>query len=150
MDDLAFKEKFEKFIQFKCNRFHPLVWINGDPEIGENVNIGGMSEINAKGARVVIGDNCDIASFVAINCADSHKRCLEICLEIDRKDILIGNNVFIGSHSVIKGGAIIGHHSIIASGTIVDSGEIPSYSLVAGNPMNIKPGYYKKYINGEE
>jgi acetyltransferase-like isoleucine patch superfamily enzyme len=102
-----------------------------------------MSEINAKGARVVIKDNCDISSFVAINCADSHRRCLGFSLKIDAKDIVIEENVFIGSHSVIKGGAHVGHHSVVAAGTIVDPGVIPPYSLVYGNPMKIRKGYYQ-------
>jgi acetyltransferase-like isoleucine patch superfamily enzyme len=139
-----FKNQFSDHIQFKENRFHPLVWINGDPEIGKNVYIGGMSEVNAKGAKVRIGDNCDIASFVAINCADSHKLCIEMSSTPDCQDITIGSHVFIGSHSVIKGGAKIGHHSVVAAGTIVDAADIPPYSLVSGNPMAVKPGYYAK------
>ena len=31
-----------------------------------------------------------------------------------------------------------------ASGTVVDGVKIPPYSLVSGNPMKIKNGYYKK------
>jgi len=140
------KEKYAKLlsetIDFKRNRFHPLVWIHGRPKIGKNVYIGGMSEVNATGAQVFIGDNCDIASFVAINCADSHKKCIDLKQKISRKDIIIEHNVFIGSHSVIKGGAKIGHHSVIAAGTIVEPVEIPPYSLVIGNPMKIKERYY--------
>lgn len=59
-----YQKLFSELTDFTENRFHPLVWINGEPEIGENVYIGGMSEINATGATVYIGDNCDIASFV--------------------------------------------------------------------------------------
>ncbi len=139
-----FQKLFSQFTHFKKNRFHPFVWINGDPEIGENVYIGGLSEIYAEGAKVKIGNNCDIASFVSINCADSHKRCIGLQKENDCKDITIEDNVFIGSHVVIKGGAYIGHHSVIAAGTIVDANKIPPYSLVIGNPMQIKIGYYKK------
>lgn len=146
MDLKEFQELFAKLTGFKENKLHPLVWINGEPEIGEGVYIGGMSEINANGARVVIGDNCDIASFVSINCADSHRRCIGISEKVDRRDIIIGENVFIGSHSVIKGGAKIGHHSVVAAGTIVDGIEIPPYSLIFGNPMKIKEGYYRKDI----
>ena len=134
---------FTRFTTFKANPFHPLVWINGSPIIGKNVVISGFSEINAKNAKVVIGDNCDIASFVAINAADSHKKCLELTDDINRRDITIGKNVFIGSHSVIKGGANIGNYCVIAAGTIVDGVEIPDYSLVIGNPMIIKKGYYR-------
>lgn len=148
MDKSEFQKLFSELTTIKKNRFHPLVWINGEPEIGENVYIGGMSEVNAKGAKVVIGNNCDIASFVAINCADTHKKCIGLANKAECRDIVIENNVFIGSHSVIKGGAYIGHHSVVASGTIVDGVRIPSYSLVSGNPMRVKEGYYQKNSSG--
>ena len=131
-------------LKLTINRFHPLVQINGNPEIGEEVYIGFFSEVNAKGATVQIGKGCDIASFVSINCADSHKKTIGIASEISRKDIIIGEHVFIGSHSVIKGGAKIGHHSVVAAGSIVEGVEIPPYSLISGNPMNIKPFYFQK------
>jgi acetyltransferase-like isoleucine patch superfamily enzyme len=142
------KEDFQNDVlsalQLPINKFHPMVWINGDPEIADDVYIGGFSEVNAKGANVVIEAGCDIASFVSINCADSHKKTIGIEEEISRKDIFIGENVFIGSHSVVKGGAKIGHHSVIAAGTVVDGIEIPPYSLISGNPMTMKPKYFSR------
>ena len=62
-DDAALQEWFTRFTTFPSNRFHPLVWIVGEPEIGEDVYIGGLSEVNARGAIVKIGNNCDIAVF---------------------------------------------------------------------------------------
>jgi acetyltransferase-like isoleucine patch superfamily enzyme len=44
----------------------------------------------------------------------------------------------------VKGGAHIGHHCVVAAGTIVEAVTIPPYSLVVGNPMQIKEGYYLK------
>ena len=105
-----------------------------------------MTEVNATKSNVIIGDNCDIAAFVSINVADSHKRCIGLSKNISRKQIKIENNVFIGTLSVIKSGANIGHHSVIASGTVVDGKIIPPYSLVSGNPMIVKKGYYKNKI----
>jgi|SRR3989304_598867 len=144
MDSEDFNDLLSSALNFKKNRFHPLVWISGSPEIGKNVYIGAMSEINAKGAKIVIGNNCDIASFVSINCNDSHKRCIELSKEIVRKNIILEENVFVGSHTFIKGGSHIGHHSVIAAGTIVEGKKIPPYSLVVGNPMQVKAGYYLK------
>jgi len=138
----AMQEWFTRLTSFPSNPFHPLVWIVGEPEIGKNVYIGGLSEVNAKGAIVKIGDNCDIASFVTINCADSHRKCIGLAKEIDRLDIVIEENVFVGSHSVIKGGAYIGHHSVVAAGSIVGPIVAPPYSLVIGNPAVVKAGYY--------
>lgn len=147
-DKEELQQWFSRLTNFPSNRFHPLVWIVGEPEIGEDVYIGGLSEVNAKGARVSIGAHCDIASFVTINCADSHKKCIGLSTEVERNDILIEDHVFIGSHSVIKGGASIGHHSVVAAGTIVGALAVPPYSLVVGNPAVVKPGYYLDKIDG--
>jgi len=54
--DNWFLRALSRVLQFKRNAFHPLLWINGEPEIGEHVYIAGFSEIYAKGAKVVIGD----------------------------------------------------------------------------------------------
>ena len=135
-----FKEHFLTLINNKDNPYHPLVWINGDPIIGKNTYIGGFSEVNAKGAKVIIGTNCDIASFVSINVADSHKRCIGLSEDIDTQDIIIGDNVFIGSHCAILGGSSIGSNSVIGAGSIVRGITIPPYSLVVGDC--IKANYY--------
>lgn len=143
MDKMEFQKNFTELTDIPKNRFHPLVWLSGEPEIGENVYIGGMSEVYAKGAHVVIGNNCDIASFVSINCSDSHKRCIGILDHVERKDIIIEDNVYIGTQCFIGGGVHIGHHSVVGAGTIVRGGEYPPYSLIVGNPAVVKPGYYK-------
>jgi len=146
MDEKAFRELFLKTVDNRENPFHPLVWIHGEPRIGKDVYIGGFSEVNAQGSSVVIGDGCDIASFVAINVADSHRKCLGLSSKVDRRPIVIEDHVFIGSHSVIKGGAHLGHHSVVAAGTIVEGVTVPPYSLIVGNPMVVKPGYYRETL----
>src|SRR5262245_45029446 len=120
-----FKNQFLSLMHNRDNPFHPLVWINGEPEVGEGTYIGGLSELNAKGARLKIGKDCDIASFVAINVADSHLRCIGLSDSNDCRDITIGDHVFIGSHSAILGGSEIGHNSVIAAGTILRGEKVP-------------------------
>ncbi len=142
---LELQKWFTKLTDIPKNKYHPLVWIVGKPKIGKNVIIGGLTEIQAKNASVSIGDNCDIASFVSINCADSHKKCVGLSKKISRGKIILENNVFVGSHTVISGKISIGHHSVIAAGTIlVGTHKIPPYSLAVGNPAKIKKGYFKK------
>lgn len=145
MDLQEFRALLLRTIDNRDNPFHPLVWINGEPEIGSGTYIGGFSEINAKGARVVIGRNCDIASFVAINVADSHRRCIELSDRGTYENITIGDHVFIGSHSAVLGGAEIGHHSVVAAGTVVRAGVIPPFSLVTASA--IRPDYYGPEFN---
>lgn len=144
-----FQKGFTELTDFQENPFHPLVWISGKPDIGKNVYISGFSEIYAKGAEVIIGDNCDIASFVAINCSDSHKYDLGLSNEVQKENITIENNVYIGTHSFVGGGTYIGHHSVIGAGTIVPKGTYPPYTLIVGNPAVVKPGYYYKKYKAE-
>ena len=141
MDETKFKQLLLKTLQIRDNPYHPLVWVNGDPQIGTGTYIGGFSEVNAKGAKVIIGRDCDIASFVAINVADSHRRCIGLSAENDLSEIIIGDYVFIGSHCAVLGGAVIGHHSVIAAGTVVRAGVIPPFSLVL--PNCVKAEYYR-------
>jgi len=134
---------FTQLTTFKSNDFHPLVWIVGQPVIGEGTYIGGFSEINAKHVDVTIGKNCDIASFVTINAADSHLKCIGLSDVLVRKSISLGDNVFIGSHSVIKGGAHISNNCVVAAGSVVGECYVPPYSLIVGNPAVVKQGYYQ-------
>ena len=141
MDTREFRSLFLRTIDNQDNPYHPLVWINGTPEIGAGTFIGAFSEVYSKGARVIIGERCDIGSFVAINVADSHRRCLGLSTTNDCRDIVIEDHVFIGTHCAVLGGAVIGHHSVIAAGTIVRAGTVPPFSLVIG--AEIKAGYYR-------
>ncbi len=138
-----FLKIFSEATNIKENNYHPLVWISGEPQIGRNVYIGGMTEVYAKGAKVVIGDFCDIASFVVINCSDSHKKTIGISNMIEYGEIILEDHVYVGTQSFIGGGTHIGHHSVIGAGTIVPKGDYPPYSLIVGNPAVIKPEYYK-------
>jgi acetyltransferase-like isoleucine patch superfamily enzyme len=141
MDGQEFRALFLQTIHNRENPYHPLVWINGSPQIGAGTYIGGFSEVNANGARVSIGKDCDIASFVAINVADSHRLCIGLADASICRDIVIGDCVFIGSHSCVLGGATVGHHSVIGAGSIVRAGVIPPFSLVLGT--DVRPGYYR-------
>jgi acetyltransferase-like isoleucine patch superfamily enzyme len=143
-----FKKIIVDLMDLRENTFHPLAFINGNPQFGRNVYIGLFSEVNARGGTVIIGDNCDIASFVSINVADSHKFSIGISDHIERSTIVLENNVFVGSHCFIGGNTSIGHHSVIAAGTIlINGGIIPPYSLVKGNPAIIKQGHYNRDEN---
>lgn len=144
----TFKENVNRFAVNnegpKVVPYHPLVWILGKPEIGEETYIGGFSEINAKRASVHIGRACDIASFVSINASDSHRRAIGLSEEIEAKPIFIGDQVFIGSHCFIGPGTTIGHNSVIGAGTILCGETVQLYSLVVGGSRRavIRPGYY--------
>jgi acetyltransferase-like isoleucine patch superfamily enzyme len=52
------------------------------------------------------------------------------------RDVRIGDNCFIGAHSIILPGVTIGDSCIVAAASVV-ARDVPSGSLVAGNPARI-------------
>lgn len=69
--------------------------------------------------------------------AHSHKKLWNLIpFNKDYGRILIGNDCWIGSHVLIKGGTTIHDGAIIASGAVVTK-DVPPYSIVGGNPAKI-------------
>lgn len=52
------------------------------------------------------------------------------------RDVHIGDNCFIGAHAIILPGVTIGDSCIVAAGSVV-ARDVPSGSLVAGNPARV-------------
>lgn len=51
-------------------------------------------------------------------------------------DIIVGNDVWFGYDTLIKGGVTIGDGAIIAAGAVVVK-DVPPYSIVGGNPAKV-------------
>lgn len=51
-------------------------------------------------------------------------------------NIIVGNDVWFGYDSLVMNGVTIGHGAIIAAGAVVVK-DVPSYSIVAGNPARV-------------
>ena len=113
----------------------------GNIKLGLNVCIGMYAELNGRDSLITIGDGCDIASFVTITTADSHKQCIGLADRIERKQVVLGDHVFVGQAAIILPGSRIGHHSVIGAGAVV-RGEIPPYSRVRAPEAVVEPGFY--------
>ena len=53
-----------------------------------------------------------------------------------RRDVIVGNNSFIGLGSILMPGCIVGNNCIVGAGTVV-RGEVPDNSIVIGNPHQV-------------
>ena len=51
-------------------------------------------------------------------------------------DIVVGNDVWVGSHTIICAGITIGDGAVVGTGSVVTS-DVPPYAIVAGNPAKI-------------
>ena len=106
-------------------------------EIGNNGFIGVGTYINASYGNVKIGNGVAIAPFCKLF-TFSHHYSLEKSVRESfyYKDVVIGNDVLIGSNSVILPGVTIGDGAIIAAGSVVIR-DVESNSIVGGIPAKI-------------
>lgn len=100
--------------------------------IGINAKIGGKCTI---GRYVMMGPNCTIYSRNH-EFSDIAKPMMEQGYSED-KEVIIGDDVWIGGDVTILPGVKIGSHSIIGACSVVTK-DVPEYAIVAGNPAQIK------------
>jgi serine O-acetyltransferase len=100
--------------------------IPANTDIGEGFYIGHTGTIVING-KAKIGSNCNIAHNVTIGQANRG----------NKKGVpVIGDNVWMGTGSVIVGAIKIGSNVLIAPNSFVNI-DIPGNSLVIGNPCKI-------------
>lgn len=109
-------------------------------ECGINITVGKNVFINTcckfqDQAGIEIGDNVLIGHSVIIATLN-HDFDIENRLSMMAKKIKIGNNVWIGSGSIILPGVTVNDGAIIGAGSIVTR-DVPQNVIVAGNPAKI-------------
>ena len=88
-------------------------------------------------AKVIIGDNCFIAPQVGIYTATHPVNFKERNKGIEYgKQVTIGNNCWIGGHSVINPGVTLGDNVVVGSGSVVTK-SFGSNVVIAGNPAKV-------------
>jgi acetyltransferase-like isoleucine patch superfamily enzyme len=110
-------------------------------EIGKNTFIS-ENCLLACHQKIKIGENCLIADNVSIFDHDhAHLQTdVPICKQgYIKKEVKIGNDVWIGSHAIICKGVTIGDGSIIGAGSVVTK-SIPVMSIYAGVPAKFIRG----------
>ena len=110
---------------------------------GSRLTIGDRSYLglNARlGGKITIGDDVIMGPDVIMMTASHEYRNIKIPINqqgnIEEKEIIIGDNVWIGTRSIILPGIKIGSHSIIGAGSIVTK-SFPDYSIIGGNPAKL-------------
>lgn len=115
-------------------------------KIGKNCNIYSWDTIDAGHPKLIsIGDNVTISSNVTILTHDASTNIVECGTKLGR--VSIGNNVFIGTRSVILCNTHIGNNIIIGAGSVVTH-DLHDNGVYAGVPAKYicsMDEYKKKY-----
>lgn len=131
----------------------------GKLKIGDQCWVWHHSILDASNG-ISIGDGVQIGAYVGIFTHSSHvsirllgadfiKVAADDRIGYVRAPVSIGDYTFIAAGAVIMPGASIGKGCIIAAGSVV-KGEIPDFSVVAGNPAKIignTGSFDKRYIH---
>ncbi len=107
--------------------------------IGNNTQLGRFLGMSCA-RRIEIGDSCVIGERVFLadvgHAYEDPNRCILISGLTEPKPVIIANDVLIGVGAFIGPGVTIGQHVMIGANSVVTR-DVPSYSVVAGNPARI-------------
>jgi acetyltransferase-like isoleucine patch superfamily enzyme len=112
------------------------VWMGkGKIEIGKGCLICPGTRIMSATA-VTMGDGCMTAQSVSISDSDWHDLYDRAMPVGNTKEVIIGNNVWIGDSAIVGKGVTIGENAVIGAGSIVVK-DIPANAIAAGNPAKV-------------
>ncbi len=123
-------------------RVHPTASIRN----AENVYIGENSHINincciwpGKDSKIILGDNLLMGPGVSIQAANhgTDKDDIMMLQERTQKDVIIGNDCWLGGNVTIVAGVTVPDGCIVAAGAVVTKSISEPYSIVAGVPAKV-------------
>ncbi|RJP84126.1 MAG: acyltransferase [Desulfobacteraceae bacterium] len=119
--------------------YPPVIFYGAEAlDVGDNTSVAPFVHIWC-GGRVIIGARCMIGSHAAITSLTHDYGSPEMWKTIEAKPVVIGDDVWIGSHAVILPGVTVGKGAVIGAGSVV-SRDVPENAIVYGIPASVQ-GY---------
>lgn len=108
--------------------------------IGKGTSIGEMNNIRAAGGEIIIGEKCIFSQYITIVAANhlisKDKYMIDQAWDTSKNKVVIGDDVWIGSHAQIMPGVTIGTGAIVAAGATVTK-DVEPYSIMVGSPARL-------------
>ena len=133
---------FTSRVKRRCGSYKLPLKVNGKSSVtpktflGKNVNFNGM-QISGCG-EVHIGDNFHSGTECLMITQNHNYEGTKVPYDSTYtcKDVVIEDNVWLGSRVIVLGGVTIGEGAIIQAGSVVVS-DIPKYSIAGGHPAKV-------------
>jgi len=134
---------YTKIVKAKVKLYGKNLKVNGKSIVtnhtilGDNVNFNGI-RIAGLGS-VTIGNNFHSGEEILVitqNHNYNHGQAIPYDTKYDLKEIIIEDNVWIGSRVIILGNVTIGEGAIIQAGSVVVN-DIPKYGIAGGHPAKV-------------
>lgn len=117
--------------------------------IYDNVGVGSHALFSTPNAKIIIKGNCAIAEHLTIHTGNHARVVGKFVTDITEekkpkgfdKDVIIENDVWIGSNVTILSGVHVGRGSTIAAGAVVNK-DVPPYCIVGGVPAKPIKAYW--------
>ena len=108
-------------------------------EVGEGTIINNGSTLISEGAGIRIGARCQIGGEAFIMDSNFHEMAIgqRHLADSNTRQVVIGDDVFIGMRVTILKGSQIGDGCVISTGSVVLGLAVPPMSIVAGNPARV-------------
>lgn len=134
-----YRKKYKLDKNFRFNGYFIKINGNGKIIVGKNSYISFFSHINlGDNSNLIIGDNVSIAHNTRIYTIsfDTKEFIINKLKKNYEKDVIIGNNVLIGTNSFINPGVTIGNNVVIGANSVITK-DIPSNCIAGGVPARI-------------
>ena len=144
--------RVESFVTLSVSR-------GGRLEIGSRCELRSFARLEAAVGHIVLGDDCSVNPFCLLSghgglrlgnnvliaahtviLSSTHRfEDLDVPIRsqgVSVRETVIGDDVWLGAHTVVAGGVRIGSHSIIGAGAVVLE-DIPPFAVAAGVPARV-------------
>lgn len=108
----------------------------GDVVIGDYTRIGLHCTVIGP---VTIGNHVNLAQGITVSALNHNFEDTRLRIDeqgVNTSEIIIDDDVWIGTNAVITAGVHIGRHSVVAAGAVVTK-DVPEYSVVGGVPAKV-------------
>ncbi|MBI9073863.1 MAG: gamma carbonic anhydrase family protein [Desulfatibacillum sp.] len=130
----------------------PNVFISGDVKVEEDSSLWPGASLRGDMGPIRIGRGSSIQDNTSLHLMPGSMVEVGDLVTIGHGAVLhgckIGNHSVVGMNSTVMDNAVIGNCCIVAAGAVVKGGtQVPDYSLVAGNPAQVKSIRVNPFFN---